>query len=351
MTRDTIWKRASEAIGSLKPIHWFIACDLAIFIAIGASFWSFSAIAVALGCGAVGAFLGFLFGVPRVRRLEPRNGDGNESRVDDSEQGVRINSNFQAISDWLTMGLTLVALTNLGPIASSLQDFGVQITAKGPFSELPGVAAITILAGPVCIGFLQAYFWASTDYLRSLRSQEIQHLKEKNETLGAKLSSEIKANQVNEALLARGPVPKKEDVEEPREESATHENGWSADIWNCEPLENEPAYHEYVWDSDGILSLRTRVEKREELGDYQVTATVSRIDHEPLAPGSQCVFLLHPTYSIDAPDVTQCFEVSQVVGADGTARLKFLAAESFVLGARVEVGGRQHKLRHRLILS
>jgi hypothetical protein len=93
----------------------------AIVVACHAGLHACVALLWALACFAVGALIGFLFGIPRVVQREgakvedsPEQGAAQSAGAEDYQQ--RVNTNLEQISDWLTkiiVGIGLIELKNV----------------------------------------------------------------------------------------------------------------------------------------------------------------------------------------------------------------------------------------------
>lgn len=107
----------------------------------------------------VGAFLGFLFGLPRARVVEQATGPQAGSGSPLSH--FLANSNLIKVSDWLTtiiIGLTLVNLGQVVPAAIGLGDALGEPLGGHPYSAAIGLA---VVIGSVLAGFFLVYLWTS----------------------------------------------------------------------------------------------------------------------------------------------------------------------------------------------
>jgi hypothetical protein len=111
---------------------------------------------VVAGAAAVlGAALGFLFGVPRMRAGDPATGGARDSYVP--------NTNLEQVSDWLTKVLLGVGLTQLGSLGTRLHQLGdVLAPALGGDAAVAPFAAALVLYFLV-LGFLAG--WLATRLL------------------------------------------------------------------------------------------------------------------------------------------------------------------------------------------
>lgn len=121
---------------------------------------SLTAIAVGLlvsgAALAVGAVIGFLFGIPRAVQ-EPRSQSGVLSRF---EAPYQVNTNLEQISDWLTkiiVGVTLVQIAKIPPAFSDLADYVA--TAFGEAATVPSSFAAVVMVYFAVGGFLAFYLW------------------------------------------------------------------------------------------------------------------------------------------------------------------------------------------------
>jgi len=115
--------------------------------------------------GAIGAALGFLFGLPRARVSEPltqTSGEGAPTGVTRVVgRNYLANSNLIKVSDWLTtivIGLTLVNLGKIAPAARRLSG-----RLEEPLGGSSGAATLglaVIIFGAVC-GFILMYLYVS----------------------------------------------------------------------------------------------------------------------------------------------------------------------------------------------
>ncbi len=118
---------------------------------------------------AVGGFIGFLFGVPRMRTSE-----GEHDAAKNGRSQVISNTNLEQLSDWLTKILVGVGLVQIHEVDPMLSNFRYQIdhalsTPDGHHLAGAGFAACLILIGSTVAGFLAAYLKSKTDLMRAFR--------------------------------------------------------------------------------------------------------------------------------------------------------------------------------------
>lgn len=114
----------------------------------------------ALGCLASGAFVGFLFGIPKI--LQGDRPANNAVAVQDSpaiaiDYRQRVNTNLEEISDWLTkiiVGLGLINLKNIPPQLNRLSNILATGMDGGTINQS---FALSLIIYFLVIGFLFGY--------------------------------------------------------------------------------------------------------------------------------------------------------------------------------------------------
>jgi uncharacterized membrane protein len=96
----------------------------------------------AMMCIATGAFIGFLFGVPRVNPAAGENSD------------LRPNTNIETVSDWLTKILVGVGLINLKQIGDFLNSMSSELNGSLKAGESFALALIVYF---FVVGLIQGY--------------------------------------------------------------------------------------------------------------------------------------------------------------------------------------------------
>jgi hypothetical protein len=129
---------------------------------------------------AAGAFVGFLFGVPKSSQPSPSENASAKSSVsssesksqdDDDKQPYGANTNLEQISDWLTktiVGVTLVELYKLPPYLAKLAAF-VAPSLDGDLAPTKAVALV-IMVYFAATGFLTAYLWTRMELTRAFNA-------------------------------------------------------------------------------------------------------------------------------------------------------------------------------------
>jgi len=134
--------------------------------------WNTAAIGAVLlwcmTCLAVGATVGFLFGIPRASKDAPREGaarePGKQPIVTASERQAdagRPNTNLEEVSDWLTKIIVGLALVNLSTIEGRVLKISRHVAAalRDKPTEADVSAATAIVVGFVVVGFLCGYLY------------------------------------------------------------------------------------------------------------------------------------------------------------------------------------------------
>jgi hypothetical protein len=131
--------------------------------------------ALGVGCGvaaaatAVGAFLGFLFGIPRTLQ-------GNTAPGPDEIADYRPNTNLEQISDWLTKILVGVGLVELGRAGIPARNLVASIGAALGDTDAARVTAATLLVAFVVWGFVASYLLTRLRAAGAFRASEIDQI-------------------------------------------------------------------------------------------------------------------------------------------------------------------------------
>lgn len=208
---------APESVGdTLKNLRVLLAVPAIGFIVIlvyglGAPRSSIaSVISVGLMTGVAalvaGAFLGFLFGIPRtLQQAEPRPATPGTEEESARSQGYGPNTNLEQISDWLTKILVGVGLTQIPAIGEAIGKLIDQIGRDlGSGSGNRSIAG-AILVYFVASGFLIGYVLTRTVLTRTFTlfdrrvlESRITQLEQRNE----EITREVQALHFVERLLA-----------------------------------------------------------------------------------------------------------------------------------------------------
>jgi hypothetical protein len=125
------------------------------------SFVTFGALGMISAAATIaGAFLGFLFGIPRSLASTAA------SLVEQSQAGTKTivmpNTNLEQISDWLTKILVGVGLTQLQSLPKIFSDLSTSLAALLPNVPAGGIVTLASIIAFLLAGFLWAYFESRT---------------------------------------------------------------------------------------------------------------------------------------------------------------------------------------------
>jgi hypothetical protein len=130
---------------------------------------------------ASGAFLGFLFGVPKSSQTQPSENGAKPSGSsptsgsdDDQKQPYGANTNLEQISDWLTktiVGVSLVQLYKLPPFLGKLSTFVAAGLDGDPTTTR--ALALVIMVYFVSTGFLTSYLWTRMELTRAFNASAL----------------------------------------------------------------------------------------------------------------------------------------------------------------------------------
>lgn len=128
-----------------------------------------TALLIAFSSLCIGSFIGFLFGIPRIR---PSNGDQD---MEQKRSRIFHNDNLVEISDWLTKIIVGVGLTQITKIPELLDKLGTYLgpcfTAHVDSVEVgdstKAIAISTVLYFLI-VGFIAFYLWTRFEYSKML---------------------------------------------------------------------------------------------------------------------------------------------------------------------------------------
>jgi len=171
-----------------------------------------------------GAFLGFLFGIPRSLQQQnvPESASSpNASATSPGASGraaYGANTSLEQISDWLTKILVGVGLTQLTSLPSALRQFADFANPGLGGFETSGVFAVALLVYFLICGFLMSYLWtrlrlgkafSEADTLAVIRS-EIAIVSELQKKAQEQLAIDYEALRLTEKQLESGDVSQEE---------------------------------------------------------------------------------------------------------------------------------------------
>lgn len=156
----TIWLIGLAIFGVIA----FVAVVLLYAVQVsGNNTWMVFTVAVLTGgaASAIGALLGFLFGIPRVLQ--------SDQLTKKEKYRVLANSNLEQISDWLTKIIVGVGLVQLGTIPDQLGRLGAALAPGFGGTPSSSVFAVGLVLTCVISWFLLSYMWTRTAFLGILQ--------------------------------------------------------------------------------------------------------------------------------------------------------------------------------------
>jgi hypothetical protein len=143
---------------------------------------------------AVGALLGFLFGLPRAR-VADLTGDVPGPRA---STFYLTNSNLIKVSDWLTTIVIGLGLVNLGKVVPALRALGHALHRPLGGTAYSGAAGVSVLIVGVLAAFILDYLWTSIRVRELLEEAERQNQHTvpelRNQTLGEARETASRSN-------------------------------------------------------------------------------------------------------------------------------------------------------------
>ncbi len=125
---------------------------------------------------AVGAGLGFLFGLPRARVA----GDETDSATTAPTASTfyLTNSNLIKVSDWLTTIVIGLGLVNLGKVVPAIRQLGHALDKPLGAAPYSGAIGISVLIVGLLAGFILDYLWTSIRVRELLEEseQQVEHV-------------------------------------------------------------------------------------------------------------------------------------------------------------------------------
>jgi hypothetical protein len=125
---------------------------------------------------AIGAGLGFLFGLPRARVA----GDDSDpaATTPTASTFYLTNSNLIKVSDWLTTIVIGLGLVNLGKVVPATRQLGHALQRPLGAAPYSGAVGISVLLVGVLAGFILDYLWTSIRVRELLEEseQQVEHV-------------------------------------------------------------------------------------------------------------------------------------------------------------------------------
>lgn len=194
---------ATEAEDKAPPWLVFVIFILAIILLLGLYGWSVRSatvfvaeLMVGTAALAVGALVGFLFGIPRGPA------DATESAAPATPNDYRPSNSLEQVSEWLTKILVGAGLVQLTQIKTALHSLGGAVTGSLS-APPPGTGLVSQLVAVVFVvyGFLMSFLWTrlyysqlQTYFDRKLRVAYVTEQKKKEQYRA--IASDLAANAI-----------------------------------------------------------------------------------------------------------------------------------------------------------
>lgn len=220
---------------------------------------------------AVGAGLGFLFAVPRVLSLDPKEdlGSGVSAKGEPRKRLIVSNTNLERISDWLTtmfVGLGLMQLTKVGVALNGFSAF-LEAHAKVYRGSAGNTAGILPAIGPLLLLFGLVFGFISFYLITRLWLSPVFHSVERD------LSSLLPEDGSREVKNAANALGNGGKAENPVVQAVLNSNRLSIDssLNFMHTLLYRPKGYQQVIDLGGKLS-NTAIRERAEFWFYLAAA-------------------------------------------------------------------------------
>ncbi|WP_433291093.1 PASTA domain-containing protein [Actinoplanes sp. CA-030573] len=175
-----------------------ITVSICLTVTTGSGGAGVTAFVLFVAAAAVGAVLGFLFGLPRARVAESAG----------PSTFYLTNSNLIKVSDWLTTIVIGLGLVNLGKVVPGLRSLAHALQEPLGGAAYSGAAGVSVLVVGVLAGFVLDYLWTSIrvrELLEEAERQNQQTVPElRNQTLG---EARATASRNNVTLLVPEDAP------------------------------------------------------------------------------------------------------------------------------------------------
>ena len=169
------------------------------------------ALMIAVSALVSGAFVGFLFGIPRTlqQRDSQKNQDIDSGKDKLSGLTYQVNTNLEEISDWLTKIMVGIGLTQIPGIINALKKYSNYVDAYGfnRFENIKVFAGAKVFAGTLLIyfliyGFFVGYLWTRLSLARAFRHADIDEVEDKIKQVENKLSELEKQAKIDAEAVA-----------------------------------------------------------------------------------------------------------------------------------------------------
>ena len=207
-----------------------------------------AAVGISIASMLAGAFVGFLFGIPKTIQQSGKNKPVSlppvitpetirqASEEDNLEEDYQSNTNLEEISDWLTKILVGVGLTQLGSIPKKINDVATTLAPGLGGFKSSSVLAICLMLFNVVGGFLLSYLCTRIFLKNILRSFDKNELKTiALDAIRKQQLEDIKTiNEFKKALdaLQKSVGETKKDPNNPQEPSVILQPNWTEYLKN-----------------------------------------------------------------------------------------------------------------------
>lgn len=136
-----------------------------------------TAFLILMAATTVGAALGFLFGLPRLRS-QPATDEmvvDAASRADRASRLARAfaaNDNLTKVSDWLTTIVVGLTLINLSSLRGAVTDLATALEPALGGAPSSGIIGICLVVVGLVVGFITVYLWTSVSVRALLEESE-----------------------------------------------------------------------------------------------------------------------------------------------------------------------------------
>jgi hypothetical protein len=236
-----IWLPAGAAVaGVIASIVYATQFSASKFLSVFAT-----SLIVMCASAVAGAVLGFLFGIPRARRVEEGATSSGAplaetSTVNRSEAerkpATRPNSNLDDISDWLTKILVGVGLTQLGAIGGALGNLSRGLGPSLGGAESSTAFALALVVTFTATGFLVGYLWTRfylPELLERAESSVQRELSRRVQELGLEFSRDMEATSralgqtIGDSEQRKAPPPPEASSEEIQKRLRDHASNFN----------------------------------------------------------------------------------------------------------------------------
>jgi hypothetical protein len=309
-------------------------------------------IAVAAGCLAFGASIGFLFGIPRAQKEKLPSTDGQPQ----SNGYYNDNTNLEEISDWLTKIILGLALVELQRIMVHVDNAAINFSnaLAGQCCETCNEDYYPFAYAAIVFYFLMgggiSYLWARSSLLSILEERRFdrlqkqnQQLNDRNEKLYNKLSEANKIVNTSTSPATEPPLSVdeiKSDDTKTKESIINPASSPQKKEFRAEVLKlyrNSKIRHpdDTQLDRWGGLSTNNNVRLTAKFnplagssGFYGIELTVESLSSDQ-SPGEEVAFFLHDSFPR---------EIEFVPVINNRATLNIRAFEAFTVGVMTESG-------------